>query len=88
MHRCQGLVFLISRVLVLSHCLDIFKQKKIVFFLMSPLSKANLKGLGTLCRIHKTVCPQTHNKLAPFEDNGGRKFPLKYYLLKCCSLRN
>ena len=32
---------------------------------------------------HKTQCPQIYIKLQQFEDNEGRKHPLKYYWPRC-----
>ena len=45
----------------------------------------HLKGLGILFVGHKTGCPQIYIKFTQFEDNDGRKIPLEYYLLRCCS---
>ena len=42
----------------------------------------HLKGLGSFCRAQ---CPQIYIKLTQFENNGDRKFPLNYYMIKCCS---
>ena len=48
--------------------------------------KIKLKSLGFLCTTQKHKRLQTDNKFTQFEDNDGRKvFPLKYYLLRCCS---
>ena len=46
-----------------------------------------LQGSGTFCITQNTKHkpPQIYNKLTRFNDNDGRKLPLKYYLLVCWS---
>ena len=44
-----------------------------------------VKVLWNLCTIQNTY-PQIYIKLQRFEENDGKKLPLKYYLLWCCSL--
>ena len=41
------------------------------------------KGFGYYLYYRKTRCPQIYIKLTPFEDNDGRRHPLKYYLMRC-----
>ena len=44
------------------------------------ITNADLKALGTFSK-----CPQIYIKLTGFKDNGSRKIPIKYDLLRCFS---